>query len=474
MTDVLSKDLAAATRGLVIAPAGCGKTHLISDSVQNSEGLQLILTHTHAGVKAIRDRMARLGVSPKRFRVATIDAFALRYANAFPGISGWTIREPEGAQWAQLRPAATTACKAGAVISVLRATYRGVFVDEYQDCTHSQHALVMQLTEILPVRVLGDPLQAIFWKVNKTEALPWRTVVESFPLIGELTNPWRWRGKNPALGEWLLKARRAILLGETLDLATAPGVSVRCCEPNGQQQIAACYELLNRRSSSVVALRQWRKQCHKLAGNLNNTYCSFEDAQCEDLLKWARKVEATMGSARVEAVGEFAAKWLTRLPWSAVRAVAAGVATNKNCRARRPDAKRLHNALLALREKESFDPLVEALDAYSSFAEKPVYASREVWNGMRSAAKSTGTNSITLVEAVLRSREQLRHQGRHPASRNLATPLLVKGLEFEHVAILDTADFPDAESLYVSLTRASQSMIILSRSTKLRLKKPIA
>ncbi len=84
MTNPSGRDVADANLGLIVAPAGCGKTYLISEALKYCSRRQLVLTHTHAGVKAIRDRMDRLGVAPTKFRVSTLDAFALRYATAFP------------------------------------------------------------------------------------------------------------------------------------------------------------------------------------------------------------------------------------------------------------------------------------------------------------------------------------------------------------------------------------------------------
>ncbi len=37
-------------RCVLEAPAGCGKTHTIAEAVSQLEGVQLVLTHTHAGV----------------------------------------------------------------------------------------------------------------------------------------------------------------------------------------------------------------------------------------------------------------------------------------------------------------------------------------------------------------------------------------------------------------------------------------
>lgn len=51
--------------GSITAPAGCGKTQLIADTLAQHTGPRpvLILTHTNAGVTALRGRMARARVT---------------------------------------------------------------------------------------------------------------------------------------------------------------------------------------------------------------------------------------------------------------------------------------------------------------------------------------------------------------------------------------------------------------------------
>lgn len=177
MAHDIAQNLAKSQRGLVVAPAGCGKTRLIAQAVNYDQDRQLVLTHTHAGVSAILNHLNTVGVSLSRVRVTTIDSFALRYANAFPDLSGWHAREPKGDQWLEIHTAAERAFQCRAVRRVLRITYRGIYVDEYQDCSAAQHALVRTLAGILPCRILGDPLQAIFRQVHKDTFLHW-TLVE--------------------------------------------------------------------------------------------------------------------------------------------------------------------------------------------------------------------------------------------------------------------------------------------------------
>ena len=62
--------------------------------------------------------------------------------------------------------------------SLLVASYGRVIVDEFQDCDVVQHSIVSRPTELLPVAVLGDPLQQIF---TFNEAMPtWEDVQKKF------------------------------------------------------------------------------------------------------------------------------------------------------------------------------------------------------------------------------------------------------------------------------------------------------
>jgi hypothetical protein len=87
---VSPEDLLGVRRGVVIAPAGCGKTQFLVGSVKvNPSGRVLVLTHTRAGVAAIRERLRKAGVAQQSFRVATLDAWSAWLALRFPKTSGF-------------------------------------------------------------------------------------------------------------------------------------------------------------------------------------------------------------------------------------------------------------------------------------------------------------------------------------------------------------------------------------------------
>jgi superfamily I DNA/RNA helicase len=207
-------DLLAIERGTVTAPAGCGKTHLIAEALTRHSSPKpiLVLTHTNSGVAALRARLDKMGVAPRQYRLSTIDGWALRLLGAFPKRSEiesslLTLANPK-TDYPAVRQAAARLMKAGHVQDIIRSSYGRLIVDEYQDCSLVQHALVYYATPALPTSVLGDPMQAIFgWPGN--ELADWEEhVLVHFPLAGELMTPWRWRNA-PNRGIWPVVAQRS-------------------------------------------------------------------------------------------------------------------------------------------------------------------------------------------------------------------------------------------------------------------------
>ena len=114
-------------RGLVVAPAGCGKTHLIVETLKRHTCGKptLVLTHTNAGVAALRGRLDRGGVLPSAYRLATIDGWAIRIISTFPKQAGLdpnllNLANPR-ANYPSIRDAALSLLKAGHINDVLAA-----------------------------------------------------------------------------------------------------------------------------------------------------------------------------------------------------------------------------------------------------------------------------------------------------------------------------------------------------------------
>ena len=188
----LPETLAAhAGSGYVVAP-GYGKTHLIADAVGLATRRQLVLTHTYAGVNALRRKMRELSVPSSAYRVDTIASWALRLCLSYPGVSEWTVQRPAGQQWTTLYHACGALLDHPFIRRILKASYGGLYVDEYQDCSTAQHQLVLRLARDLPCRILGDPLQAIFDFANESPVDWDGEITTNFESLGQLETPYRW------------------------------------------------------------------------------------------------------------------------------------------------------------------------------------------------------------------------------------------------------------------------------------------
>lgn len=453
--------LAESTRASVVAGAGCGKTHRIAESVAlGSAGRDLILTHTHAGVDAIRGHLRKMGANPSRFRVETIAGFSLMYSATFPMLSGLNDSQPVGDEWDDVYASASRLFRCRTIQEILRTSYVGLYVDEYQDCTLGQHEVILRLAETLPCRVLGDPLQGIF--AFRSELVSWdRDVVTNFEPLVEMTHPWRWKDKNPELGGWLVQVRESLKTGQPLDLLGAPVSWVRTSESSGTfaERTNLCLDAARRLDGTIVVVLKWPQQCHALARCLNGAYSCIEPFDCDDLMSFARRIQEAEGCGRAVELLEFASKCKTGLGSrfsSARKAFESG-------RLPRP---RQHNEVIRdLIEVATSSTLSAASRFLTKIAVLPGTLYRpELLHEMQRALREHETGQHkSLEDSAWTVRDRTRHVGRRPYRRIVARTHLIKGLEFDHAIIVDAQDLDD-KNLYVALTRASRSLTVCSPS----------
>ncbi len=51
----------------LISPAGYGKTHSIAECLYVADGKQLVLTHTHAGVSSLKEKIKSRGIESSKY-----------------------------------------------------------------------------------------------------------------------------------------------------------------------------------------------------------------------------------------------------------------------------------------------------------------------------------------------------------------------------------------------------------------------
>lgn len=449
-------------RGYVVAAAGCGKTEAIAKAIADGPGgRRLVLTHTHAGVKALRDRLKKYEVAESRFRVDTIAGWALRYSANYPRLSGLRDLKPTGRHWTEVYSAALRVLESGAVRDVISGTYSRILVDEYQDCTQSQHELILVLAGILPCCILGDPLQGIF--DFHEPVVDWAQQVQpTFDALPSLNTPWRW-SDNRALGERLVEVRESLIDGHEVDLRTPPFRWVSLPgDPDAQPAVQArvCLDTVGLRGS-ILALRKWARNCHALAPRLMGRFTCMEEMDCSDLLRWASDIDAGVGANRSRLVVEFACECMSGLRTPLRTVITALNEGRLPLPARLGISRAVAEAVCSMASTDSLVPVRTLLDEIGRLPGCTVYR-RELWREMRRAVelRLSGLGS-SLRDAAWEMRNHLRHQGRVIEPRTLSRPLLVKGLEFDHTIVLDAADH-DAKDLYVAMTRPIASLTVCS------------
>ena len=148
----------------IVAPAGHGKTEMITDLVDKLSGRKLVLTHTNAGVDALQQRMSRKNISKEKYYLTTISSFCMKWCDAYPNTAGVdsVVKMTDNKFYPMVHAGAVRIFQNEWARKVIETTYSCVIVDEYQDCVLLQHQIFVELNKTLPVYVLGDPLQAIF------------------------------------------------------------------------------------------------------------------------------------------------------------------------------------------------------------------------------------------------------------------------------------------------------------------------
>jgi UvrD-like helicase C-terminal domain/AAA domain len=216
---------------VIEAAAGCGKTWTAAKFAREMSGRLdrqrvLLLSHTHAACGEFHRRCEGQGL---RIEVETCDSFALKvvapYATAlglpFPLDS--TIGRVGGVSFGTLGVKAVELVQRSPSVARLISTqYPIIILDEHQDATAAQHALVTTLMRVggSRLRIFGDPMQALHYS-GAEQFVDWDALWRNCDARLELTEPRRW-AEVPDLGRWITAARAALRTGGAVVMQDAP------------------------------------------------------------------------------------------------------------------------------------------------------------------------------------------------------------------------------------------------------------
>lgn len=481
-------DFIKCQRGLLLAPAGHGKTTAVADCLLQcpEKSCQLILTHTHAGIASLRKKFQQKKIPSSKYQLETITGFAQRYVLGFLG-SSILLDNMGGIDFYKAIEKCRILMQSKLVQNVIQASYDGVFVDEYQDCTIDQHEMIMELAYNLPLHLLGDPLQGIF-SFESNPLVDFDRDLGLFTRFECLCYPWRWHDSNPELGKEILQFRKHLEKHEAIVLQHNPniGIHVITLSEDEQENFRTFASLLNHHDcDSLLVICPSYRETDKygrsvIKGNINeriaikqridygNRMTIIDAIDSDDDFSCARKIDA------------FVEQCITKRKIKRIAYFYDILATMRlNMSEVKKWIDKKGNRFIS-RKKENAFYSAELLDKYLNFESSPTLESlddliafvvslpgikqyhRELCSLINKSFHIAHTNNMSLLDAMKQIKDRIRHQGRRIQGRIIGTTLLTKGLEFDTVIVWNTHKFEDAKNFYVAISRACKKLILLT------------
>ena len=465
MSDEVYQAIAQASSGFVESPAGCGKTEAIVRTVGTyCSDPQLVLTHTHAGVDALRQRFREHQVPTSRYRVDTIAGWSWGWVRKYADNGGYQ-GSIDIAVWNDVYTAMSNLLQKDFVTQGVLNSYAGIIVDEYQDCTILMHQLIVQLKRLLPCRVLGDDLQGIFG-FRDEPLIDWSDVEGEFANdLGALETPHRWiNADNEPLGRWLLDTRRDFRQNREPDYRGSP-IERRTVPYSdlGRQLVRLTYE--KEGGICVIGPKARSLPAGIETALVNHNYRLLEPNELSAL----RTLILALSNGSPLEKSNAATEFLTRAHGGLSgddKSFIGKILRGENQRPRRADRRTLcetHHTK-GTTPHLLFDLLeyIERLDGVSRKLRESISALKCILE--EHIESDADLKSLYADEITKR-----KYQSRSNVYRCIGSTLLVKGLEFDHAVILRDADWQrnwgNHRDLYVALTRGSKSTTLMKLTT---------
>ena len=93
---------------------------------------------------------------------------------------------------------------------------------------------------------------------------------------------------------------------------------------------------------------------------------------------------------------------------------------------------------------------------------------KELFSDMCKALEIAGNSRMSVYESMKKIKNRKRRASKRIKGKVIGTTLLVKGLEFETVVVLNAHKFKDRQNFYVAITRASKKLIIFTNKNTLK------
>lgn len=510
--DELLEEFLSKNKSLLISPAGYGKTYTIVECVKKAQGKSLILTHTHAGISAIKKKLLLANVSKDKYQVETITSYAQKYVKSF--YVGEIPSIDKENYWQFILEKAELIFKISHIKDVIKVSYKNLFVDEYQDCTISQHKMILALAEILPTHILGDPLQGIMDFDKKEKLVNFTNDLKEFETVPELDIPHRWYqdGNNRQLGDFLKDVRAKLIndIPQNIDLngiSKDVVIAVKTNEEiydteflnNPENRYKKCIRKLinnpdrNPLFESLLILVPEYPTSTRPRGTItdrakfkniidfNHQLELLEAIDGKDFYNLAKDIDTLISSIHnarlpVKNIKEKVLEKLFNKTVSGSRDsglygwIKSNSSKQDDSIIKKQDIEAKHNSEILRNLFSCFieTPSSKSLYRLLKFLKDNLKLKSKRISLLRSVLDCLCAENVESVyKAMINQRNKIRRVGRKVEGKCLGTTALTKGLEFDTVAILDAHNYTCPKNLYVALTRASKKLIIFTKNKRL-------
>jgi DNA helicase-2/ATP-dependent DNA helicase PcrA len=501
-------------KSLLIAPAGYGKTFTIVESLKYTTGKQLILTHTHAGIASIKDKLKEANVKSELYKVETISGFFQRYYHAFYSEITHSDEVQSSSEYHSfILNKAKELFTSSIIKTVINSSYNGLFVDEYQDCTIKQHTVIMELSKVLPTRILGDPLQGIFEfgepLVNFDRDL------SEFVKFPELATPFRWykEGNNKALGDLIKSFRKPLLNGDSIDVKMQAQsgfyviqvkgddindprsfyrekliglISNKKANPDFDNLLIITpeyTEVVNGKSIKRGGVADRASILSKV--DYSHSITPIEAIDEKTFYKLASDIDGCINSLKsskkpIKKIYDIFCKLFNKSSPKKSKNVGLNdwfhipsKSDNKDYGIKRKIGNNKITAERFIKHIDNFtkDPNVMTMYKLFMFIKSDLKLKKtrriELLYSILKSLKESSLDNSSVLTAMVEHKNIIRRVGRRADGKCIGTTLLTKGLEFDTVAILDAHKFECPKHLYVALTRCCKNLIIFTASETL-------
>lgn len=450
----------------IVAPAGYGKTHSLAQCIKHVQDEALILTHTHAGVAAIKDKLKSQFIAPEKYHVETISSFSQKYTNSYYLGGDLPEQDASNEYHSFMLEKSRKICATSIIQDVLNNSYERIFVDEYQDCTQEQHALLQELSKSLPIHIFGDPMQGIFG-FRGQQLVDFDSDLDEYSESPSLSIPYRWNnaGRN-GLGQDLHNMRTALEQGEDLDLNNYENVEVLQALEAEQYRPRTNYQRTINNSRTLDSLlvihpdptrKQQRVNFSKRFKGIN----PVESIDDKDFYRIAKLCDNADLTNKILA--------LRNISYELFDKTGLDSWFNENGLKNKREAADKEVSAFVSTNIEAITSKYDMAHAIDLIKNMPlVNCTRiEIYKSILSSISIAKEDGISIYEAMKKQRNIVRRQGRKIYGRHIGTTLLTKGLEFDTVLILDAHKIKCPKNLYVALTRCCSRLIVITENIQL-------